>query len=268
MHNLREQRGDRNKQMASLNEAPLEVVQLDGLAVMKILKHCRESLPELVTGQLLGLNVENRLEITNCFPFPSRGGEEEDDQEGAEYQIEMMKSLRDVNVDNNTVGWYKSTYLGSFLDASMIETQFNYQENIEKAVLIVYDPHRSAQGVLSLRAFRMTKIFFDRYKASNGFTPESIKNHKLTHDQVFEELPIVIHNGALVQSLLLELNDPSMMPDTYDRMDLAVHPYLEKNLEFLIECGDELNQEQSKYQFYLRNVSRQQQQQQQFMQRR
>lgn len=50
----------------------------------------------------------------------------------------MMKSLRDVNVDNNTVGWYKSTYLGSFLDESMIETQFNYQENIEKAVLIVY----------------------------------------------------------------------------------------------------------------------------------
>jgi hypothetical protein len=32
-----------------------------------------------------------------------------------------------VNVDNNTVGWYQSTYLGSFLNETMIETQFTYQ---------------------------------------------------------------------------------------------------------------------------------------------
>jgi translation initiation factor 3 subunit H len=38
----------------------------------------------------------------------SRGGEEEDEVEadGANYQLEMMRCLREVNVDNNTVGWY------------------------------------------------------------------------------------------------------------------------------------------------------------------
>lgn len=37
----------------------------------------------------------------------SRGGEEEDEVEadGANYQLEMMRCLREVNVDNNTVGW-------------------------------------------------------------------------------------------------------------------------------------------------------------------
>lgn len=45
-----------------------------------------------------------------CAPLPlpqSRAAEEgeEDESEGANYQLEMMRCLREVNVDNNTVGW-------------------------------------------------------------------------------------------------------------------------------------------------------------------
>lgn len=55
------------------------------------------------------------------------------------FQIEMMKNLRDVNVDNNMVGWYQSTYLGSFLsDPIFVDTQLNYQENLSEFVVIVY----------------------------------------------------------------------------------------------------------------------------------
>jgi translation initiation factor 3 subunit H len=51
----------------------------------------------------------------------------------------MMKNLRDVNVDNNMVGWYQSTYLGSFLsDSVFVETQLSYQENLSEFVVIVY----------------------------------------------------------------------------------------------------------------------------------
>jgi hypothetical protein len=35
--------------------------------------------------------------------------------EDVEYQFEMMRCLRDVNIDSNTVGWYQSTFLGSYL---------------------------------------------------------------------------------------------------------------------------------------------------------
>ena len=38
---------------------------------MKIVKHCTENAPSLVTGQLLGLDVGSTLEVTDCFPFPS-----------------------------------------------------------------------------------------------------------------------------------------------------------------------------------------------------
>ena len=49
----------------------INTVQLDGLTVLKIIQHCTENVPEVVTGQLLGLDVVERLEVTNCFPFPS-----------------------------------------------------------------------------------------------------------------------------------------------------------------------------------------------------
>ena len=60
-----------------------------------------------MAGQLLGLDNATTLEVTNCFPFPSRVENEESSESGADYQIEMMRYLRDVNVDSNTVGWYQ-----------------------------------------------------------------------------------------------------------------------------------------------------------------
>ena len=47
---------------------------------MKIVKHCQEEAAggtDLVQGVLLGLVVDNKLEITNCFPFPRHNDEEE-----------------------------------------------------------------------------------------------------------------------------------------------------------------------------------------------
>lgn len=54
------------------------------------------------------------LEISNCFPFPNASAqtmfaEEEDEAEaGTDYQIEMMRCLREVNIDAYTVGWYQT----------------------------------------------------------------------------------------------------------------------------------------------------------------
>ena len=34
-----------------------------------------------------------------------RGDEDDTEHDGASYQLEMMRCLREINVDNNTVGW-------------------------------------------------------------------------------------------------------------------------------------------------------------------
>lgn len=49
---------------------------------MKIVKHCHEECAgnlEVAQGALLGLVVENRLEITNCFAFPKTYDESVDE---------------------------------------------------------------------------------------------------------------------------------------------------------------------------------------------
>jgi len=51
-------------------ETVLKTVQIDGLALLKIMQHCDGALPNIVTGQLLGLDVGQTMEVTDCYPFP------------------------------------------------------------------------------------------------------------------------------------------------------------------------------------------------------
>merc|ERR1719230_2432229 len=61
---------------AKKTDGPLDCVQVDGMVLMRIARHCRESAPAVagqlpVTGLLLGLDVGDTLEVTNCFAFPN-----------------------------------------------------------------------------------------------------------------------------------------------------------------------------------------------------
>ncbi|KAG8492979.1 hypothetical protein CXB51_012641 [Gossypium anomalum] len=242
-------------QVAATEEvaSPLRVVQIEGLVILKIIKHCKEFSPALVTGQLLGLDVGSVLEVTNCFPFPIREEDEEIEADGANYQLEMMRCLREVNVDNNTVGWYQSTILGSYQTVELIETFMNYQENIRRCVCIIYDPSRSNQGVLALKALKLSDSFMELYRANN-FTGEKLREKNLSWVDIFEEIPIKVSNSALISAFMTELES-----DT---------PVTQRNVEFLIECMDDLSMEQQKFQFYYRSLSRQQAQQQAWLQKR
>ena len=74
---------------------------------MKIIKHCQEEGAggtDMVQGVLLGLVEGPRLEVTNCFPFPSR----------------------------------QSTYYGMYLNKALLDSQFNYQHSIEESIVLIY----------------------------------------------------------------------------------------------------------------------------------
>ena len=256
--------------MADDTSTPAEVVELDGLVVLKIIKHCHEALPGFVTGQLLGLDIGRTLEVTNCFAFPTKDddaggggkGDGDDDEDGAEYQIEMMRSLREVNVDNNTVGWYQSTYFSSFIDDSCIETQFNYQENIKNCCVIIYDPSRARAAGLALRAFRLTDAFMAEYK--EGKFAGDAAAAAASGSEIFQELPLKVRNSHLASALLLELQDEVGFPSTasdFSRLELHTNPFLEKQMQLLIECIDDLQQESHKMQQHERNLYRQKKQQ-------
>lgn len=54
------------------------------------------------------------------------------------YQLEMMKNLRHVNIDHLHVGWYQSTYYGTYLNKALLDSQFNYQHSIEESIVLIY----------------------------------------------------------------------------------------------------------------------------------
>jgi len=263
-------------------EKPINIVHIDGLAILKILKHCQESLPQLVTGSLLGLSIGNGvLEITHAFPFPEPREDEKSDLvmktaadgcidlsadlettelDGPGFQLEMMKMLREVNVDNNCVGWYQSIYLGSYSTQFLLETQFSYQTDPDlspNSVVVLYDPMHTSYGDLALKCYRLTNEAIALKKSGT--------NSYLDPKRIFEKVPIFIKNPSLVQALLHGIADGeyddfdgrTYGPDTtFDRLALGTDTYLEKHLELLSSWIDELSLEQNKFQYYMRGLNR------------
>lgn len=198
----------------------------------------------MVTGSLLGLAEGSTLEVTHAFPFPESGtvdaptGTSEND-DGQDFQLEMMRMLREVNVDNNCVGWYQSMYLGSYSTSSFLENQFSYQTDLSaNAVVLLYDPLQTSHGSLVLKCFRLTESYLKTKAAVSG--------------QIFEEVPIKLTNSGLGRALVSEMKSDT----TFDCLDLSTNPYLEKHLEFLCSWVDDLSQEQHKFQYWARNNKR------------
>lgn len=81
--------------------------------------------------------MDGELQVTNSFPFPSAdpaasSGDFNDNSSAnaaaaaprakanAFYQAEMMRCLREMNVDANSVGWYQSANLGNFVCSQLL----------------------------------------------------------------------------------------------------------------------------------------------------
>lgn len=213
---------------------------------MQIIKHAKDFLPQVVAGQLLGLDVADSLEVTYSFPLlPSKPGgstpdeqveEEATESMTADYTLEMLRHLRSINMDNNLIGWYQTTYLGTLieldrnnrLNVQLIEAQFNYQTEIGKSVCIIYDPLKSSQGPLALKAYRLSDSFM-KFFADQTFSTEKLHEYSVSYSSVFEEVKLVIRNSHLIEGLLAELAVSSRLTSS-PRLDLPQASFMEKSL--------------------------------------
>ena len=107
------------------------------------------------------------------------------------------------------------------------------------------------------------------------FTFEKIADKSLSWSEIVTETPVTVRNSALAAAVFGELTaetlreeEGGVVQSDLDRLRLSTNPFLERSLEFLSECMDDLASEQQKVAFYQRNVSRQQLQQAQWLQKR
>ncbi|KAJ5249040.1 Eukaryotic translation initiation factor 3 subunit H [Penicillium chermesinum] len=288
-------------------QAPITAVKVEALVVMKIIKHGSQTFPTVSTGSLVGMDVDGTLEVTNSFPFPVVETTTESHFDNAApnpaasaprakgnaaYQAEMIRMIREVNVDANNVGWYTSANMGNFVNMNVIENQFYYQKELnERTVALVHDVSRSAQGSLSLRAFRLSAKFVEAFK-ENKFTSEEClpppPNNtigilsNIRYQDIFEELPVEIHNSHLITTFLHQLQGPStsgpielplslsaleaspfskssILTPNFDNLTLNIDPFLEKNCDLLLDSIEAHNTETNNYQYYQRVLGREQQ---------
>lgn len=134
--------------------------------LLKIIKHDEAEHDSLATGVLLGLDVYEEMQVTNCFALPA------DSRDLRGFQLSMLSRLQEVNADYNMVGWYMCGSSGSLVSQDVISRQFVMQDELpSKAVLLVYDPSMTAQGTVGLRAFRLTETFMELYREGDFRLP-------------------------------------------------------------------------------------------------
>jgi len=251
-------------------ESKIESVQIDGLVVMKLIKHCHEVYQAnagIARGALLGLMTDTRrLEITHSFPFPNNANEDEnvDDED---FQLSIMKRLRHVNVDHLHVGWYQSASFGNFLSSQLLESHYAYQTSIEESVCLIFDTAKTTKGFLSLKAYRLTPQAIELYKAGE-FSAETISRIKVSYSHLFSEVPITIKNSHLVNEVLLELGEQIPTERGNQFLDLGTADVLESQLKHLMDSVDEVNQESIKFNKYQTMAMKQFQDKTRYMQRR
>lgn len=183
----------------------------------------------IVTGQLLGLDCDDVLQVTHCFASCF--------DEGEHYQIEMNKKLREVNVDSNSVGWYQTTHLGRFFTKDAIDAQYEHQAEYPRSVFVVYDALQSAVGKASFKALQLTPDFMEEYGKSTDAGRLCMAD--FPSDKMFLEIPIVMNSSLVVENFLVDwaMADPASTTSQLATLDVDNQHFLEKNVQLVRVVG-------------------------------
>ena len=240
-----------------LSVAKLSRVEVDALVILDIQEHLKVVSPASATGQLLGLDIKDKLEITQSFGLPT------DSESAQEFQTSMLSTMKQLNYDANTVGWYTSTWLGSYWNLGLIETQVSYQNTFPQSVLLISDPACTQTGKFNLLALRLTESFMAKFESSKFGMADMAE---MSIYDVFESIPIYIKNAHLLEpepkNVIKEsgLNYP---PLEFSRVstngnELEVEEYLKRHFEFMGDCLDEFGHEAWKWQGWSRAMGKDQ----------
>lgn len=242
-------------------------VVIDAVTAMRIVKHCTDNGSTMVAGSLLGLDIDGVLQVTYSFPFPQpKGDDDAEEIDGAAYQMDMMKMLRDVNMDNNCVGWYQSINMGTICTNDVVSYQFNYQsaEDLSaNSIVIFYDTTLSRRGDISLKAFRLSEKFMKMRKTN--------ESKFIKPADILEELPVTIRTVGHASAFVRCLEDVSAKESdcTFDALDMSnTESYIEKHIETVCSWTDDILNQQGLFQSFARANSKLRQEQIRWLKRR
>lgn len=166
-----------------------------------------------------------------------------------EYQIGMMKNLRESNVDTNTVGWYQTCAFDAFVSSSLTEAQLVYQSTIPGSVVLIVDPSKVNLSLPVVRAFQV------RQNYREALLKESTSSQIDKFNLIFNEIPIKIYTSILDKFFLnQEASGNKFMVFSPLSSPADLSEYAASLLSSLIECTDDGISEVGRLQYSLRNI--------------
>lgn len=173
---------------------------------MSICQRAREvGTGSVTSGELLGLDDNGIIEITESYSHPSNL---QDESEIVEYQSDMVKLLKEANVDQTPVGCYQCSSLEGWLTPSFIENQSLYQSNIPNSIILVVDILRSSRGPPCVKAFRLKDEFVTLFREKRGRQPNMCLN-----TEIFVEFPVSLKFSSLDLIFLMQTERLFSMPN-------------------------------------------------------
>jgi translation initiation factor 3 subunit H len=159
-----------------------------------------------------------------------------------------MKTLRESNVDTNTVGWYQSCTFDSFVSSSLTEAQIVYQSTIPSSVVLIFDSSKSSLSLPVVRAFQVRS---DYREVLMQDCTSAIDKFNL----IFNELPVKVSTSVLDKVFLnQEAKDDKILPFSALSSPSEIIEYSVNLFSSLVECTDDSIAELGRLQYSLRNI--------------
>ncbi|KAG7196260.1 uncharacterized protein KQ657_000275 [Scheffersomyces spartinae] len=232
-------------------------VEIEGSALLSVVKHSSSNYPSLFSGTLLGFRSdEGTIDITHAYPYPYpdqyEGGLFKS-KSGAKYQQEIQETLKGLGYGVEFQGWFQSTFGGNFVTTQLVDSLAQQQLSNANAFVLILDMV-SINKELDVKALRLTESFIKTYIDGKWKTKELATN-ELTYQNIFEEIPVIIRNLKLV-NLFLSSQGPSL-DDSYDILNMSSNQNVNTQLlESLYSQVDALNYDQSIFNYYQRQLQK------------
>ncbi|ODV69675.1 eukaryotic translation initiation factor [Hyphopichia burtonii NRRL Y-1933] len=236
------------------------VLQIEASALFSIIKHTSENYPSLYSGALLGFEDDSGLlDITHAYPYPYpdqyEGGSLRS-KSGNRYQQEILDTLKELDHGIEFQGWFQSTVSGSYATNQLVDSLAQQQLSNNNAFVLIHNM-ASINKEIELKAIRLTENFIGAY-IDGRWKTKDLENNKLSFLNIFEEIPIKIHNQHLVNLYLSNLEEKDIKSqEEFELFNLNSNQNSTAQLlESLYSQIDSYNFDQTNFNYYQRQLQK------------
>lgn len=240
-------------------EAPTATsIEIEGSVLLSVVRHTSENYPSLYSGSLLGFEDDSgSINVTHAYPFPYpdqyEGGSLRS-KSGSKYQLEILEALKSLGEGVEFQGWFQSTISGNFVTSLLIEALAQQQLSNKNAFILIHNMALIGREA-ALKAVRLSENFLAAYQDGKWKTKD-LENHKLSFLNIFNEIPIKVHNQHLV-NLYLADTQPEVSSNEFDNLNFSsTSNTTTQLLENLYSQIDSFNFDQVNFNYYQRQLQK------------